>query len=171
MIRRLAATVIAAAIVLPSTSQAQTASPGCIAVTSASVTAAQDEITALRNNVRKPQSVTALTCLTALTSISTLSADLAVQSFKDQILTQIVSQVCNALNSYWQTVLNELKCGISVSGIGVGFPNIGGGTICQLNLNVGGGYGEAINVGAGIGPDGGGYYINGGVADVAPYGR
>lgn len=168
---RPASVIMAAAFAMTLASgsvRAQTA--GCVAVTTEAASAAQDEITSLRNNIRKPASVTGLTCLNALTSISTLSGDVIVQSFVDNILTQIVSKVCAALNDYWQTVLNQMKCGITISGVGMGFGlgGIGGGSVCQFNFNLGGGYGT---IGAGIGPDGGGFYINGVTNNVQPFGQ
>lgn len=148
------------------TAQGQTTA-GCQAVTSTASSAAEDEIQYLRNNVRKPQSVVGLTCLAILESANALSADVIVNTITEQLLNAIVGQVCNALNSYWQTVLNELKCGISIGGPGLGFPGLGGGTVCQFNL--GANYGTQIQLGAGIGPGGGGFYVNGQTVQVDAY--
>ena len=142
---------------------------GCQVVTSEASSAAEDEIQYLRNNVRKPKSVVGLTCLTLLESVGNLSADGIVNTVVEQVLNAIVGQVCNALNNYWQTVLNELKCGISIGGLGLGFPGLGGGSVCQFNI--GGRYGTLIQLGAGIGPGGGGFYVPGQALQVDLYAR
>lgn len=169
MRRPLAAAAIGAALAcaaLTHPAKAQT-TVGCQVVTSEASSAAEDEIQYLRNNVRKPKSVVGLTCLTMLESVGNLSADLVVNTITEQLLNAIVGQVCNALNNYWQTVLNELKCGISIGGTGLGFPGLGGGTACQFNL--GGNYGGQIQLGAGIGPGGGGFYVPGQAIQVDLY--
>ena len=148
--------------------QAQTTA-GCQAVTSTASSAAENEIQFLRNNVRKPQSVVGLTCLAILQSASSLSADAIVNSVIEQTLTALVGQVCNALQNYWQTVLNELKCGLTISGPALGFPGLGAGTLCQFHI--GNGYGTQIHLGAGIGPGGGGFYLTGQAAQIDAYSR
>jgi hypothetical protein len=168
--RHLIAVLVGATLLWPvviRVAHAQTA--GCQAVTDTASSSAQTEIDYLRTNVRKPQSVQGLTCLAILQSINSLTADAIVGSILDQAFNLIIGQICNALNNYWQAILNQLKCGISVSGIGLGFPNLGGGLICHFNF--GGGYGNAIQLNAGIGADGGGYYIPGVANNVAEYGR
>ena len=71
---------------------ARAQSPDCAPVLNASATAAENEIQFLRNNVRKPQSIGALTCLSLFASISNLSADYIVNSFIEGIFDQIISQ-------------------------------------------------------------------------------
>jgi hypothetical protein len=169
MRRALAIIAVGAALACHHAAQAQTTA-GCQVVTSTASSAAEDEIQFLRNNVRKPQSVNGLTCLTLLESATALSADMIVNTIIEQVLNAIVGQICNALTNYWQAVLNELKCGISVGGPGLGFPGLGGlgaGTVCQFNI--GNTYGTRIQLGAGIGPGGGGFYINGQTVQVDAY--
>ena len=171
MRRLLAAAAIGAVLAcsaLTHPAQAQTTA-GCQVVTSEASSAAEDEIQYLRNNVRKPKSVVGLTCLALLQSVGNLSADLIVNTIAEQLLNAIVGQVCNALNNYWQAVLNELKCGISIGGPGLGFPGLGGGTVCHFNI--GGNYGTMIQLGAGIGAGGGGFYVPGQATQVVPYAR
>lgn len=168
MRRKFVAATIAALLAGPvtvHTARAQTTA-GCQAVTSTASSAAENEIQFLRNNVRKPQSVIGLTCLAILESASSLSADMIVNTAIEQVLNAIVGQVCNALQNYWQAVLNELKCGISIGGPGLGFLGLGGGTVCQFHI---GNYGNQIQLGAGIGPGGGGFYISGQAIQVDAY--
>ena len=98
-----------------------------------------------------------------------MSADALVLTLADNILMQIVSQICAALDNYWDEVLAQLHCGISVSGIGIGLPGLGGGLICQFHF--GGGGPTLVNLNAGIGADGGGYYIPVMADGIDPYGR
>ena len=171
--RRAALAIIAVVAVLAChgfvpTAQAQT-TPGCQAVTSTASSAAENEIQFLRNNVRKPQSIIPLTCLAILQSVSALSADMIVNSTIEQVLNAIAGQICNALDNYWNAVLNELKCGISIGGPALGFPGLGAGTVCQFGI--GNAYGTEIHLGVGIGPAGGGFYVTGQAVQIDAYSR
>ena len=145
-------------------------SAGCTIVTNASANAAENEIQFLRNNVRRPQSIGALTCLTLFASISNLSADAIVMSFIEDIFGQIISQVCSALNGYWQAVLNQARCSISVGvGLDFGSGGLGGGSFCKLDLGNGGGLTASGSFG--LGASGGGYYVHGLAPEIPPYGQ
>jgi hypothetical protein len=144
--------------------------PDCAPVLNASATAAETEIQYLRNNVRKPQSIGALTCLSLFASISNLSADYIVNSLVEGIFEQIISQICSALNGYWQAVLNQARCSISLGvGIGFGAGVLGGGSFCELNIGNGGTLSASASIG--LGASGGGYYVGGLVPEVQVYGQ
>ena len=170
--RRLATLILTALIAsatLCDTVRAQTTttgSTGCAAITQASVNGLNARIQADDSNINAPQSVTSLTCLDNF--FNGVGLNLVTNLLNPANLLQTVEgKICNLVQQTWNSLLGKVQCGLTVTGLNLGFGGLGGGLSCP-KLSFGGGGPPIGTIGIGIGSTGSGLYING--AGTAPTG-
>ncbi|USQ74274.1 hypothetical protein NF552_24160 (plasmid) [Roseomonas mucosa] len=159
-LRRYAALLMLTA--LPGYAMAQAAnqgSQGCAVITQAAIDGAAARIQADDASIRPPQSVTSLTCLDNFFNGSGLNV---ITSLLDPtaLLNSIKGQLCNMVQSAWQSSIGSAQCGLTVSGFNLGFGGFGGGMMCP-RLSFGGGGPTIGSITSGQFAGGQGLYING----------
>lgn len=134
-------------------------STGCSALAQASAAGLAAAINADDQTIRAPESVTQLSCLDNFFKGAGLNV---ITSLLDptQLLKNVEGQICNSVNSAWQSAIGSAECGLTVTGFNMNFGlDLGGGTFCP-KLSFGGG-GTTISS-IGTAPAGNqGLYLNG----------
>ncbi|AOX18430.1 hypothetical protein A0U89_14020 (plasmid) [Kozakia baliensis] len=144
--------------------QSETSSSGCAALTQAAQKATDDTIQANDNYVKQPQSVGALSCLDGFlhgTGLNVVSSGLDPASLLQNLENQLGSQLCQAAQSAWGGAMGGTQCSLSLTGVnlGLGFGNIGSGTMCPT-LSWGGNGPPLAQSSVGSGGNSG-LYVNG----------
>ncbi|WP_158746715.1 hypothetical protein [Acidisphaera sp. L21] len=164
---------IALAALLPGVAIAQTAtsttgSQACATIVQAAANGVAARISADDTSINPPQSVTKLSCLQNF--FNGVGLDVVTNLLNPSTLLQAVEgQLCQAVNSAWQSTLGSAQCGLTVTGFNMGFGlGLGGGTMCP-KLSFGGGGPPIGSVSTGFNTQQGfGLYMNG--APSAPTG-
>lgn len=161
------------AVLLPVAAVAQTAttttgSQACATIVQAAVNGMAARISADDASINPPQSVTKLSCLQNF--FNGVGLNVVTNLLNPSTLLQAVEgQLCQAVNSAWQSALGSAQCGLTVTGFNMGFGlGLGGGTMCP-KLSFGGGGPPIGSVSTGFNTQNGfGLYMNG--APSAPTG-
>jgi len=139
--------------------QTTTGSAGCAAITQAAANGMQARIAADDQTINPPKSVTSLTCLNNF--FNGVGLNLVTNLLDPSTLLQVVEgQICNAVQSTWNSLLGDAQCGLTLTGFNLGFfGGLGGGSFCP-RLSFGGGGPQIGTIGSG-GNGSGGMYVNG----------
>ena len=132
-----------------------TGSAGCAAVTQAASNAAQARVAADDKDIAQPNTVKNLTCLDKFFSGSGLNVVMNLLN-PTQLLQSIQTQLCTKLTQVWQSALGSKQCGITLTGLNLGFLNagsLGSGLSCP-KLSFGGGGPPIAQIGVGSGNSG-----------------
>lgn len=164
---------IALAAMLPVAAVAQTAtsttgSQACATIVQAAANGMAARISADDTTIKPPQSVTKLSCLQNF--FNGVGLNVITNLLNPSTLLQAVEgQLCQAVNSAWQSTLGSAQCGLTVTGFNMGFGlGLGGGNMCP-KLSFGGGGPPIGSVSTGFNTQQGfGLYENGG--PLAPTG-
>lgn len=134
-------------------------STGCTALAQASAAGLAAAVNADDQTIKAPQSVTQLSCLDNFFHGLGLNV---ITSLLDpsQLLKNVEGQICNSVNTAWQSAIGSAECGLTVTGFNMNFGlNLGGGTFCP-KLSFGGGGTTIGSIGSA--PAGNqGLYLNG----------
>lgn len=167
--KQISSALFAAFVVFAPPVYAQTTgSAGCAAITQAASNAISSRIAADDNDIAQPQSVKSLSCLDNFFSGSGLNVVTNLLN-PDNLLKSIQTQICNKLTSVWKSALGSAQCGITLTGLQLGFlggSTLGGGISCP-KLSFGGGGPTIARIGVGS-SNSGGLYMSGNA--VAPTG-
>jgi hypothetical protein len=158
----------AVALAAPAAAQTATGSAGCTALTQAASNAVASRISADDQNIAQPNSVKNLTCLDSFFKGEGLNVVMNLLN-PTNLLQSIETQICNKLTSVWKSALGSTQCGITLTGLKLGFlggSTLGGGISCP-KLSFGGGGPPIASIGIGA-TNSGGLYFNG--KAVAPTG-
>ena len=142
----------------PAGSQGTTGSAGCTAITQAAANGLTARINADNQSINPPRSVTTMTCLDNF--FNGIGLNVITNLLNPQLLLQAVEyQICNAVQSVWNSTIGQVQCGLTLTGFNLGFGGLGGGLSCP-RLSFGGGGAPLGSLGFGFGnyP---GLYING----------
>ncbi|MBB4200211.1 hypothetical protein CCR94_02280 [Rhodoblastus sphagnicola] len=161
--------IFAAALALSAPASAQTAgSAGCAAITQAASNAIATRISVDDQNITQPTSVKSLSCLDNFFKGAGLNVVTNLLN-PQNLLQSIQTQICNKINSLWNQTLGSTQCGITLTGLKLGFlggSTSGGGISCP-KLSFGGGGPPIARIGTGTN-NSGGLYMSGNA--VAPTG-
>jgi hypothetical protein len=165
MMRRLLPALAAAAL-LPAAALAQaasttTGSQACATIVQAGANGMAARISADDTSINPPQSVTKLSCLQNF--FSGVGLDVVTNLLNPStLLTAVEGEICQAVNSAWQSSLGSAQCGLTITGFNMGFGlGLGGGTMCP-KLSFGGGGPPIGSVASGFDTQQGfGLYMNG----------
>jgi hypothetical protein len=150
------------------TATSTTGSQACATIVQAAANGVAARISADDASINPPQSVTKLSCLQNFFNGVGLNV---VTNLLDpsSLLQAVEGQLCQAVNSAWQSTLGSAQCGLTVTGFNLGFGlGLGGGTMCP-KLSFGGGGPPIGSVSTGYNTQNGfGLYMNG--APSAPTG-
>lgn len=138
-----------------------TGSVGCTTLVQAAANGMTARMAADQNTIQQPKSVTSLTCLNNF--FNGIGLNLVTNLLNPGTLLQAVEgQICNAVQSTWNSWLGQVQCGLTVTGFNLGFGGLGGGLSCP-KLSFGGGGPPIGTIGLGVGThgSGSGLYING----------
>lgn len=170
--RRLALTltlaVLLPAAVLAQTASITTGSQACATIVQAAANAISARVSADDASINPPQSVTKLSCLQNF--FNGVGLDVITNLLNPgNLLAAVEGQLCQAVNSAWQSALGSAQCGLTVTGFNMGFGlGLGGGIMCP-KLSFGGGGPPVGSIGTGYDTQQGfGLYMNG--APTAPTG-
>lgn len=166
MDRGIVSAALAAALALaPFDAEAQTStttgSVGCATLVQAAANGMTARMAADQATIQQPKSVTSLTCLGNF--FNGVGLNLVTNLLNPGTLLQAVEgQICNAVQSTWNSWLGQVQCGLTVTGFNLGFGGLGGGLSCP-KLSFGGGGPPISTIGLGVGTNGSGsgLYING----------
>lgn len=141
------------------TGSTTTGSQGCAVITQAAIDGAAARVQADDASIKPPQSVTSLSCLDNFFNGSGLNV---ITSLLDPtaLLNSIKGQLCNMVQSAWQSSIGSAQCGLTVSGFNLGFGGFGGGMMCP-RLSFGGGGPTIGSITTGQFAGGQGLYVNG----------
>ena len=158
---------LAAAVSLsaPAYAQTTTGSAGCAAITQAASNAAQARVAADDQNIAQPNSIKNLTCLDKFFNGSGLNVVMNLLN-PQTLLQSIETQICNKLTQVWQSALGSKQCGITLTGLNLGFlggSSLGSGISCP-KLSFGGGGPPIARIGIGAGNNGSLYFSGNAVA-------
>ncbi|MBN8925223.1 MAG: hypothetical protein J0H19_01215 [Rhodospirillales bacterium] len=161
--RRAISVSLAASLVLsPMVAGAQTTttgSVGCATLVQAAANGMTARMAADQNTIQQPKSVTSLSCLGNF--FNGVGLNLVTNLLNPGSLLQSVEgQICNAIQSTWNSWLGQVQCGLTVTGFNLGFGGLGGGLSCP-SLNFGGGGPPISTIGVGTNGSSSGLYING----------
>jgi hypothetical protein len=161
---------LAASVALsaPAYAQQTTGSAGCTAITQAASNAISSRVAADDKNIAQPNSVKNLTCLDNFFKGEGLNVVMNLLN-PQTLLQSIQTQICNKLTQVWQSTLGSQQCGITLTGLQLGFlggSTLGGGISCP-KLSFGGGGPPIGRIGVGANNNGG-LYFNG--QAIAPTG-
>jgi hypothetical protein len=170
--RRILSMVTLAALV-PTAAMAQSAtsttgSQACATIVQAAANGVSARISADDASINPPQSVTKLSCLQNF--FNGVGLNVITNLLNPSTLLQAVEgQLCQAVNTAWQSALGSAQCGLTVTGFNTGFGlGLGGGTMCP-KLSFGGDGPPIGSVSSGYNTEQGyGLYMNG--APTAPTG-
>jgi hypothetical protein len=139
--------------------QTTTGSAGCTVITQAAANGMQARIAADDQTINPPKSVTSLTCLNNF--FNGVGLNLVTNLLDPSTLLQNVEgQICNAVQSTWNSLLGGAQCGLTLTGFNLGFfGGLGGGSFCP-RLSFGGGGPQIGTIGI-SGNGSGGMYVNG----------
>nr|WP_243429858.1 hypothetical protein [Acetobacter sacchari] len=123
--------------------QTEQSSSGCGVLTQAAADAVNQRVQANDAYEKQPDSVGALSCLDGFLhgqGLNVISSGLDPTSLLTSLENQLGNQICQAAESAWGNSMGSTQCSLSVSGVnlGLGFGNVGSGTMCP-SLNFGGG--------------------------------
>ncbi|MCG4260805.1 hypothetical protein K6W36_09435 [Acetobacter senegalensis] len=123
--------------------QTEQGSVGCAQLTQAAADAINQRVQANDVYEKQPESVGALSCLDGFLhgqGLNVITSGLDPTSLIQNLESQLGSQICDAAQSAWGNAMGGTQCSLSLSGInlGLGFGNVGSGTMCP-SLNFGGG--------------------------------
>ncbi|WP_294537749.1 hypothetical protein [uncultured Rhodoblastus sp.] len=161
--------VLATGVALSAPAFAQTAtttgSAGCTAITQAASNAISSRVAADDKDIAQPNSIKNLTCLDNFFNGSGLN--IVMNLLNPQTLLQsIQTQICNKLSQIWKSTLGSKQCGITLTGLNLGFlggSSLGGGISCP-KLSFGGGGPTIARIGTGSDNNGGLYFSGNAVA-------
>jgi len=155
-----AAVLLAVALAPPNAAAQSTGSPGCAAFTQASANGASVRVEADDVLIRAPSSVTNLSCLDNF--FNGVGLNLITDLLDPTSLLETVrGRICALVQNQWNAWVGSVQCGLTVSGINIGFfGGLGGGLSCP-RLSFGGGGPPIATIGAGANLNGQGVYING----------
>jgi hypothetical protein len=134
---------LALAALLPAGAMAQTAtsttgSQACATIAQAAANGVSARVSADANSINPPQSVTKLSCLQNFFNGVGLNVITNLLN-PASLLQTIEGELCQAVNTAWQSALGSAQCGLTVTGFKMGFGlGLGGGTMCP-KLSFGGG--------------------------------
>jgi hypothetical protein len=172
MIRRVIHGAALAALIpmsaIGQTATSTTGSQACATIVQAAANGMAARISADDASINPPQSVTKLSCLQNF--FNGVGLNVITNLLDPSTLLQAVEgQLCQAVNSAWQSALGSAQCGLTVTGFNMGFGlGLGGGTMCP-KLSFGGGGPPIGSVSTGFNTQNGlGLYMNG--APSAPTG-
>jgi hypothetical protein len=172
MMRRIALGVALAAL-LPVAAMAQiatstTGSQACASIVQAAANGTAARIAADDTSINPPQSVTMLSCLQNFFGGAGLNVITNLLN-PASLLQAVEGQICQAVNTAWQSAVGSAECGLTVTGFNTGFGlGLGGGTMCP-KLSFGGDGPPIGSVSTGFNTQQGfGLYMNG--APSAPTG-
>ncbi|MCW2318899.1 uncharacterized protein YejL (UPF0352 family) [Rhodoblastus acidophilus] len=140
-------------------------SAGCAAITQAASTAVATRISVDDQSISPPTSVKSLSCLDNFfkgAGLNVVTNLLNPQS----LLQSIQTQICNKITSAWSQSLGSMQCGITLTGLKLGFlggSTSGGGISCP-KLSFGGGGPPIARIGVGANNSGGLYMTGNAVA-------
>src|SRR5258708_15165071 len=134
MMRRILSTMVFATLV-PAAAMAQnttgtTGSQACATIVQAAANGVSARISADDASINPPQSVTKLSCLQNF--FNGVGLNVITNLLNPANLLQAVEgQLCQAVNTAWQSALGSAQCGLTVTGFNMGFGlGLGRGTIC-----------------------------------------
>ena len=165
MIRRIIPGVALAALLpIPTVAQTATSATGsqaCATIVQAAANGMAARISADDTSINPPQSVTKLSCLDNFFNGAGLNVITNLLN-PVSLLQAVEGQLCQAVNTAWQSALGSAQCGLTVSGFNMGFGlGLGGGTMCP-KLSFGGGGPPIGSVSTGFNTQQGfGLYMNG----------
>ena len=121
--------------------QAATSTTGsalCATLAQAAADGMTNRIQADQQTIKPPASVTQLSCLNNFfngTGLNLLTSLINPAN----LLQNVEGQICNAVNSAWQSAVGSAQCGLTLTGFNMGFGlGLGGGAMCP-KLSFGGG--------------------------------
>jgi hypothetical protein len=138
-----------------------TGSVGCAALAQAAANGMTARMAADQATIQQPKSVTSLSCLNNF--FNGVGLNLVTNLLNPTSLLQTVEgQICNAVQSTWNSWLGNVQCGLTITGFNLGFGGLGGGLSCP-KLSFGGGGPTIGTLGGGVGTNGSGtgLYITG----------
>ncbi|ARW12112.1 hypothetical protein S101447_03075 (plasmid) [Acetobacter ascendens] len=123
--------------------QTEQGSVGCAELTQAAANAINQRVQANDAYEKQPDSIGPLSCLDGFLhgqGLNVITSGLDPMSLIQNLESQLGSQICQAAQSAWGNAMGGTQCSLSLSGInlGLGFGNVGSGTMCP-SLNFGGG--------------------------------
>ncbi len=145
----------------PSAATASTGSQACATIVQAAANGLNARISADDTSINPPQSVTKLSCLDNF--FNGVGLNLVTNLLNPSSLLQAVEgQLCQAVNTAWQSALGSAQCGLTITGFNMGFGlGLGGGTMCpKLSFGGGGPPIGSVTTGFQVG-QGFGLYMNG----------
>lgn len=145
---------------------ADTGSANCTLITQAAADGISARIQADNHDIAAPQSVTTLSCLDGFFSGAGLNVITNLLN-PANLLTSVEGKICNMATQAWSNMIGSLQCGLTVTGLDVGFGGFGGGAFCP-RLAFGGGGPSWGTLGVGGSASGGGVIVNG--TSLAPTG-
>lgn len=138
-------------------------SEGCTELRQAAANGMAARMAADERDIRPPQSVTALACLDKFfdgIGFNVLTEGINPMSMLSSAAQKMMAQACQVALSAWRSQVGSINCGLTVSGLNLGFGGLGGGNYCpQISLGGGGGVIGSGTLGGGVGYNG--YYVNG----------
>jgi hypothetical protein len=138
---------------------ATTGSAGCTLLAQQAANGMTARVQADDQTIKPPTSVRNLTCLDNFFGGVGLNVVTSLLN-PGSLLNTIEGQVCQLVQSEWNSTLGSAQCGITLTGFNLGFGGIGGGLSCP-KLSFGGGGPPIGTVDGGAALNGGHLYING----------
>ena len=116
-----------------------TGSALCATLAQAAADGMTNRIQADQQTIKPPTSVTQLSCLNNFfngTGLNLLTSLINPAN----LLQNVEGQICNAVNSAWQSAVGSAQCGLTLTGFNMGFGlGLGGGAMCpKLSFGDGG---------------------------------
>ena len=162
---RILVLVASIALSAPAFAQTTAGSAGCSAITQAASNAISSRVAADDQNIAPPNSIKNLTCLDNFFNGAGLNVVMNLLN-PQTLLQSIETQICNKLTQVWQSALGSKQCGITLTGLNLGFlggSSLGSGISCP-KLSFGGGGPPIARIGTGAGNNGGLYFSGNAVA-------
>lgn len=163
MKRTLTVAAMAFLLSIPVAASAQsTGSQACASLVQAAADGAAARMQANDQALKSPQSVTELSCLDGFFNGTGLNLVTNLLN-PGNLLNSVKGQICQAVNSAYQSVVGSAQCGLTLNGFDIGFNGIGGGSGLMCPKLSFGGSGPAIgsiNSSYQVG-NGNGLYVNG----------
>jgi len=158
--------ILAAVLASSAPAMAQSVgSAGCAAITQAASNAVATRISVDDQSISPPTSVKSLSCLDNF--FKGVGLNVVTNLLNPQSLLQsIQTQICNKITSAWSQSLGSMQCGITLTGLKLGFlggSTSGGGISCP-KLSFGGGGPPIARIGVGANNSGGLYMTGNAVA-------
>jgi len=143
--------LLAVALAAASPAIAQTTgSESCTTLSQTAANAAASRVSADDTDIPRPQSVKNFTCLDNFFNGAGLNVVVNLLN-PTTLLNAVETQICNKLTSIWNSAIGKAQCGITLTGLKIGFlggSTLGGGLSCP-KLSIGGGGPTLMSIGVG----------------------